>query len=198
WHGFDYSANARLATGLNVQGGASTGRGVRDTCELWQARPELQQIIPALSNTGTPQRVDACDVTEPWMTTFRGLASYRLPKVDVLVSSVFRSARTVASGDVGSNGTSLAANYQLPNACAATSPGCPSIQTFLGRLPSGGLATGLTTLNIVRAGTLYPPERQNQLDLRFAKIVRVGHTRYDAGIDLYNVFNANTATAFQS
>ena len=79
-----------------------------------------------------------------------------------------------------------------------TSPGCPSIQTYLGRLPSGGLATQLTTLNIVRPGTLYPTERQNQLDLRFAKIVHVSHTRYDVGIDLYNVFNANTATAFQS
>jgi hypothetical protein len=188
WHGFDYSANVRMMNGVTLQGGASTGRGVRNTCELWTARPDLQQIIPALSNTGTPQRTDACDVTEPWMTTFRGLASYRIPKADVLVSSIFRSARTVASGDVGSNGVSLAGNYQVPNTF---------IQQYLGRLPAGGLATGTTTLNVVVPGALYPLDRQNQLDLRFAKILRVGHGRYDVGVDLYNVFNANTATAYQ-
>jgi hypothetical protein len=188
WHGFDYSANARMSSGLTLQGGASTGRGVRNTCELWAARPDLQQIIPALSTTGTPQRTDACDVTEPWMTTFRGLASYRLPKVDVLVSSIFRSVRTTASGDVASNGTALAANYQLPNS---------EIVKYLGRLPAGALATGTTTLNIVAPAALYPLERQNQMDLRVAKILRVGHSRYDLGLDIYNIFNANTGTAFQ-
>ena len=187
WHGFDYSANARLTNGLTLQGGGSTGRGVRDTCDLWNARPDLQVVIPALSTTGVPQRTDACAVTEPWITTVRGLASYRVPKIDVLVSSIFRSSRTVASGDVGSNGSSLSANYQVPNT---------TIQRYLGRLPAGGLSTGITTLNVVLPGVLYPLDRQNQLDLRFAKIVRFGHTRYDLGVDLYNVFNANSGTAF--
>jgi hypothetical protein len=188
WHGFDYSANARLVTGLTVQGGASTGRGVRNTCELWAARPDLQQVIPALSTTGVPQRTDSCDVTEPWMTTVRGLASYQVPKVDVLISGIVRSARTTASGDVGSNGSPLAANYQLPNT---------EIQKYLGRLPAGALATGTTTLNILTPGALYPLERQTQVDVRLAKILRVGQARYDFGVDLYNLFNANTATAYQ-
>jgi len=108
--------------------------------------------------------------------------------VDVLVSTIFRSTRTVASGDVASNGNSLAANYQVPNLV---------LQQYLGRLPAGGLATGTTTLNLVLPGALYPSDRQNQLDFRFAKIVRFGHTRFDLGVDLYNVFNANTGTAFQ-
>jgi hypothetical protein len=188
WHGFDYSANARLKDGVTLQGGASTGRGVRNTCDLWAARPDLQVVIPALSTTATTQRTDSCDVTEPWMTTFRGLASYRLPKVDVLVSSIFRSVRTTASGDVGSNGNSLSANYQLPNTV---------VQQYLGRLPAGALANGTTTLNILSPAALYPLERQNQMDLRFAKILRFGHSRYDLGVDLYNLFNANTGTAFQ-
>jgi hypothetical protein len=188
WHGFDYSSNVRMTNGVTLQLGASTGRGVRNTCELWAARPDLQVVIPALSTTATTQRTDSCDVTEPWMTTFRGLASYRIPKVDVLVSSIFRSARTVASGDVGSNGTSLSANYQVPNTV---------IQQYLGRLPAGQLATGTTTLNIATPAAVYPPERQNQLDFRFAKILRIAKTRYDVGVDLYNVFNANTGTAFQ-
>jgi hypothetical protein len=185
WHGVDYSATARLTSGVTLQGGGSTGRGVRDTCELWNVRPDLQQVIPALSTTGTPQRSDACDVTEPWITTWRGLASYRLPKADVLVSTIVRSTLTTASGTMGSNGSSVSANYQLPNTV---------LQQYLGRLPAGALATGTTTLNLLRPADLYPPDRQTQLDLRFAKILKVRTMRYDLGVDLYNVFNANTAT----
>jgi len=185
WHGADYSATARLTSGVTLQGGGSTGRGVRDTCELWNVRPDLQQVIPALSTTPTPQRSDACDVTEPWITTWRGLASYRLPKADVLVSAIVRSTLTTASGTMGSNGSSVSANYQLPNTV---------LQQYLGRLPAGALATGTTTLNLLRPADLYPPDRQTQLDLRFAKIVKVRTMRYDLGVDLYNVFNANAAT----
>ena len=33
----------------------------------------------------------ACNATEPWLTSVRGLGSYTVPKVDVLVSAIFRS-----------------------------------------------------------------------------------------------------------
>jgi Carboxypeptidase regulatory-like domain len=181
WHGMDYTATARLGRGLTVQGGGSTGRGVRDTCALWQARPEL-----AVSGS-TAQRLDACAVTEPWLTSVRGLASYRLPKVDVLLSATLRSTRTNASGDVASNGSALAANYQLPNTV---------VQQYLGRLPAGQLATGTTTVNLLPAASLYPLERQTQVDMRFAKTLKLGRTRYDVGVDLYNLLNANAATAY--
>ena len=36
----------------------------------------------------------------------------------------------------------------------------------------------------------------NSIDFRFAKILRFGGTRTNVGLDLYNVFNANTGTAF--
>jgi hypothetical protein len=32
--------------------------------------------------------------------------------------------------------------------------------------------------------------------MRFAKILRFGRTRSDVAIDLYNLFNTNTATAY--
>ncbi len=62
WHGVNVSLNARLSNGLTFQGGTSTGRGVRDTCE-------------------TVVKIDSpdprgCHVTEPVMTSFRGLAAY--------------------------------------------------------------------------------------------------------------------------
>src|SRR5207249_10794768 len=34
WHGVDFTATARLASGITVQGGTSTGRAVRNNCEV--------------------------------------------------------------------------------------------------------------------------------------------------------------------
>jgi hypothetical protein len=177
WHGVDYQATARLSGGITLQGGGSTGRGVRNTCELWRARPQLQG-----SN-----RAEACDVTEPWLTTVRGLASYTLPRIDVLVSLIGRSNVTNASGDTASSGSSVDANYRMPNSY---------VQTLLGRLPAGALASGFTTVNLLTPDMLYPLERRTQIDMRFAKILRFGRSRYDLGVDLYNVFNANTALSY--
>jgi hypothetical protein len=50
-------------------------------------------------------------------------------------------------------------------------------------------------VNTVAPGALYG-ERLNQLDLRFAKVIRYGRTRTNVGIDLYNAPNANPVTAY--
>jgi len=188
WHGVDFTATARLSSGLNLQGGTSTGRAVRDNCAVTQALPEL---------LGTA-RVDSCDVTEKWSTSFRGLASYTIPKVDLLVSASFRSLEVAGGGAVATSGLSLAANYVVPNTCTATSAaGCYSIQQALGRLPANALATGTTTVNLLNPGQLYATERTNLVDMRFAKVLRFGGRRIDAGVDLYNLFNSNVTTAYQ-
>jgi hypothetical protein len=182
WHGVDFTATARLAFGLNLQGGTSTGRGVRDTCDLVRALPELL----GTGVVGT-SRVDSCDVTENWATTFRGLASYTVPKIDVLVSASMRSLVT-APGGSASNGLSLAANYQVPNTV---------IQQSLGRLPANASAAQLTTVNLLNPGQLYSLERTNLVDMRFAKIFRFAGRRTDVGMDLYNLFNSNVTSAYQ-
>jgi hypothetical protein len=189
WHGVTASATARLAWGLTVQGGTTTGRGVRDRCDTAAALPE-EFLVAA----GSPiARIDTCKVTEPWLTSVRGLANYTVPWVDVLVSANFRSLNPANAlpGLVGSvsatNGASLNANTSVPNTV---------IQASLGRLPGTGLANGVTTINLLRQGELYPSERVNQLDMRVAKILRFGRHRADVGIDVYNVFNSSDTTAF--
>jgi hypothetical protein len=178
WHGVDFTATARLQNGVMVQGGTSTGRGVRDNCTVTGALPEL---------LGTA-RVDSCAVTEKWSTSFRGLASYTVPKIDVLVSASMRSLETTPGGGVATNGLSLAANYVVPNTV---------IQQSLGRLPANALATGTTTVNLLKPGDLYTLARINIVDMRFAKILRFAGKRTDVGIDLYNLFNSNVTTAYQ-
>ena len=111
-----------------------------------------------------------------------------IPKVDVQISGTIRSTITSAGGDNASNGTSLNGNYQLPNTV---------VQQYLGGLPAGGTAAQTTTVNIVIPGTLDSLlDRRTQLDMRFAKIFRFGSRRLNAGVDLYNLMNANTATSF--
>ncbi len=178
WHGVDFNATARLANGLTVQAGTSTGRAVRDFCNATQALPEL---------LGTA-RVDSCDITEKWATSFRGLASYTVPKIGVLVSASMRSLETTPGGGVATNGLSLAANYVVPNTI---------IQQSLGRLPANALATGTTTVNLLNPGELYTLQRISLVDIRFAKILRLMERRMDIGVDLYNLFNSNVTTSYQ-
>ena len=172
---------ARLHAGLQLQGGTTTGRGVVKTWALYAALPEA-----IVGN----QPISSCDVTEPFLTTFRALASYVVPKIDVLVSANMRSvpAANLGAGSVSaSNGVSRAANWNLPNTV---------VQQTLGRLPANAFATGTTTVNLLRQGQLYGP-RVNQFDMRFAKVIRFAGRRADVGIDLYNIFNTSDPTAFQ-
>ena len=186
WHGVDVTLNARLQNGITFTGGTSTGRGVRDNCDIVNALPETLFVF------GAYQRQDGCDFAEDWITTFRGSAAYTIPTIDVLLSAIVRFQNTApgffTTGDVapGSNGNSLAANYLIPNT---------TIQQLAGRLPPGAFATGNTTVNLVRTGEVFPRQVRT-VDLRVGKILRFGRTRSDIAIDLYNLFNTNEATAY--
>ena len=129
----------------------------------------------------------ACDFTEPWLTTFRGLATYTVPKIDVLVSAIVRLQPNAQPGaDVGTSGGSRDANLQM----TAT-----QFLAFTGRPLRPGVST--ETVNLLRQGDLYG-ERVNNFDMRFAKILRFGRTRTNVGIDLYNMFNSNTPTTYEA
>ena len=181
WEGIDFSVNARMRSGLVLQGGFSTGAGHRDQCEVTAKVPELL----ALNFPFTTQQISSCKYDEPWLATYRGLATYTIPKIDVLISATGRSTPNVqpdAGGVlVGTNGASLAANFNASS----------------GQLTGGALAPGIPFqgVNLVVQGQLYA-ERVNALDMRFGKILRFGGTRTNVALDLYNLFNANTGTAF--
>ena len=149
WHGIDLSFNARTRWGLNLQGGTSTGRGVGDTCDVYTSRfgrpmaPTLGTAAVPVIAVGTVDGVRACDRAEPWLTSVRGLGSYTVPKVDVLVSAIFRSQANAQPGaDPGTNGASRTATYRMNAAQFLAATGRP-------------LATGLATqdVNLVLPGT---------------------------------------------
>jgi hypothetical protein len=194
WHGVDVAVSARMRNGLSLQGGTSTGRGVGDTCDMYTERfgqpmaPTLGTIALPIANLGIIDGQKSCDIAEPWLTSVRGLAAYTVPKVDVLVSAIFRSQANAQPGmnDVGTNGASRTALYRMNAAQFLAATGRP-------------LAPGVATqdVNLVLPGAIYG-DRINVLDMRFAKVLRFGRTRTNVGLDVYNLFNTNTPTIYET
>jgi hypothetical protein len=96
-----------------------------------------------------------------------------VPKIDVLFAATFQSLP----------GPQVTANYVVSSA---------TIQSSLGRPLSGGAANA--TINVLAPGTQYG-ERLNQLDLRFAKPIRLGSTKTTVNFDFYNATNSNAVTS---
>ena len=119
WHGVDFTLNARLRQGLTLQFGTQTGRSSEDTCET--ARNDRR------NDPTTIKDLRNCRDVDPFQTTIRGLASYTIPKVDVLVSGTVRSQPAIER----------IATWAVPNTL---------IQSAIGRLPPGGVATGNTSV----------------------------------------------------
>jgi hypothetical protein len=187
WSGVDLNIAIRAARGLSFQGGTSTGQTVRDLCSVSSALPDALQPAQALAiGVSVPgftplngTQVGAapnqyCHLESGFLTQFRSLASYQVPKVDVEVSATMQSKP----------GAQLAANFNMPAA---------QVAQFLGRAPSGGVAN--VTINLVQPGTLYG-DRVNELDLRFSKIFRLAGTRIKATLDMYNALNAYPALTY--
>ena len=77
--------NVRGAHGFTFQGGTSTGKVTNDFCDIRDAVPE------ATVGFGTSLLLfPYCDQESPWQTSFRGLVTYTIPKIDVNLSSVFQ------------------------------------------------------------------------------------------------------------
>ena len=181
WHGVDVGVNARLRSGLTVQGGTSTGRRFRDNCAVRAALPETYswastaavQTTRVTTSTGALANPD-CRVVEPMQTSMRGLATYLVPKVDIQVSGTWRS----------DPGDELAANYVVTSAVAQPSLGRP-------------LSSGNVTVNLIPPGTLYG-DRRNNIDVRVAKVLRLAGIRAQVGVDVYNLMNTDAVTGFNN
>ena len=186
WHGVDFTVNARLREGLTLQFGTQTGRSSEDTCETARVYDAtvvgvgVPSMGQTLTNLATIKDLRNCRDVDPFQTTVRGLASYTIPKIDVLVAGTVRSQPALER----------VATWQVPNAV---------IQSIVGRLPPGGLATGNTNIEILDADhRLYADNRRTQIDMRFAKVFRFGQRRLDVGVDLGNLLNTNYATTYEN
>jgi hypothetical protein len=176
WDGVEFTVNARLRGGLTAQLGTSTGRGVVNTCET------ITKYAPTTAtNTGSAgPDPRGCNNVEPWQSTIRGLASYTISRIGVLVSATVRSQPP----------PQITANWQVPSSVVVAA---------LGHLPPGLTAAGTTTIALTdNEHRVYADGRRTQIDMRFAKILRFGRTRTDVGVDLNNLLNTNYPTQYNT
>jgi hypothetical protein len=80
WDGVDLNADVRMANGLRLQGGLSTGKTTTDNCDIVDDAPEL------LAGSSTA----FCHQQSPYLTQYKALASYTLP-YGVRVAGTFQS-----------------------------------------------------------------------------------------------------------
>jgi hypothetical protein len=160
------NVTARMRSGVMLQGGFNSGTTTSDYCDVRAAIPEWN-IAPPTITTQSPTN-PWCDTSTGWVTRLTALGSYTVPKIDVQVSGTFRS----------DPGGQLAANYTAPN----------SATVGLNR-PFAGLGGQTITVNLIEPGTLYG-QRVNQVDMRFAKVLRLKGTKTLVGFDVYNLSNS--------
>ncbi len=170
YNGVLFNLSARPANGLTFQGGVNSGVTVTDNCEV---RAQLPEALGAATNP-------YCHASTGFVTRYTGLGSYIIPKVDVQLSGTFRSDQ----------GAPLSANYAVLSAVIQSQGPQP-----LGRPLSNSSPNA--SINLLPPGTLYG-DRVNEIDVRFAKILRFGRTRTNVGIDIYNIVNSAAVLSYSN
>jgi hypothetical protein len=168
-----YGDFTQVANSVNVNVTARTRNGVVlqggvNAGVSTTDRCAVREVLPESAPTSP-----WCDTSSGWVTRVTALGSYTVPKIDVQVAGTLRSDQ----------GTQLAANYTVAPA-----------GTTLGRA-FAGLGSQTITVNLVEPGTLYG-DRVNQIDMRFAKVLRFRGTRATVGVDFYNIANSATPLTY--
>jgi hypothetical protein len=171
FNGVDVTFNVRNARGVTFSGGTSTGKVVNDFCDIRDAVPENYLLNPY------------CHQESPWLTSFRALVTYTIPRFDVQLSSVIQDKPNIGTEQIAS----LSANYTLTPADRAAA------EAQMGR----PLTTpGNITVNVLSPGQFYGP-RVRQWDLAAKKIFRINDgPRLTLGLDVYNLTNSNVTLGF--
>ncbi len=102
WNGVALTANARLQSGVVIQGGVDMGALTLDTCEIRAALPETAPLNPY------------CHTSQP-QAQLKLLGSYTIPRIELQVSGTFQNIP----------GPEIAANFTATSAIIAPSLGRP-------------------------------------------------------------------------
>ena len=175
WDGFDLSVDARLRNGLFLQGGVSSGKDMYDYCDIVDDVPEA-------------------------LTHWRGAGDHTSP----LAPAARHTCGVLPPGDavpdaVEGAGVVHAAVVRHPRVGHVPEPVRPADrcdQHLQQRKPDDDddagrpFTPGQATVNLYEPVSKYG-DRLNQIDLRFTKIVNLGHGRLDLNVDFYNAFNSD-------
>jgi hypothetical protein len=168
FNGFDLTLQARFGDGGILSGGFSTGRTVTDTCETVPDSPDRN--FCRVVNPFAGQNQFKLSGAYPLKWDFQVSATYQdLPGIPIQASYVVANNLIVPT-----LGRNLAA-------CGATISTAP--------------CNANATINqIIEPNTIFD-DRIRQFDFRISRAFRVGRASFDAWLDAFNAFNANTVLA---
>jgi hypothetical protein len=172
YNGMLLNVSARLGRGLTFQGGINSGKTVQDNCAVRAQVPEL--TIGAGTSPAVSPNNPFCHSDPGFVTKMTALGSYTVPKIDVLVSGTLRSDQ----------GAPLSATWNAPVALISAALGRPA-----------AVVGNTVGINLVAPGQVWG-DRVNALDLRLAKIVRLGRFRNTIGLDIINATNSDAILTY--
>jgi Carboxypeptidase regulatory-like domain len=162
-----FGKQTEIYTGIDVLMNARLPRGATLQGGFNTGRVETNSCFVVDS----PQALRYCNIKPPFFQPqFKFFGAQPLPRGFQLAGS-FQTAA----------GPEITASY------AATSA---QIQPSLGRPLAAG-ANGTVTIPLIQPGTQYG-ERLYQVDARLTKFFKIGRTRIQGNLDLYNALNSNT------
>ncbi len=171
YNGVLINLSARAANGLTFQGGINTGRTVVNYCDV---RAQLPELSVGFFGSVVGQTNPYCENDPGFITKVTGLASYNVPKIDVVVAATVRSDQ----------GAPLRATWQAPVALVSAALGRPAT-----------VAGTTVPIDLVAPGEVWG-DRVNEVNVRVAKIVRFGRTRTHVGIDVFNLLNSDAVLTY--
>jgi hypothetical protein len=194
YNGVDATLTARFAQRGQFSGGLSIGRTVTDACALAAKVPEAlfgadtavngaNTGLAALTTgvAGSWTSMTACKVTPPWSsgTQVKFLVVYPLPW-DLQFSAIYQNFP----------GVPATATYAVNNAIVSPSLGRNIASCGANCVP----ASSYGNIELISPGVAFE-DRQQQVDLRFARLFTVGRARLRPSVDLSNLLNAGAIYA---
>jgi Carboxypeptidase regulatory-like domain/TonB-dependent Receptor Plug Domain len=167
----NYGDQREIYNGVDLSANARLPRGIVISGGTSTGRTETSACFVIDS----PQQLLYCDVKPPFQTQLKGFIVYPLPWGGVQTSAAFQSIP----------GPQITASYTATNAQIA-----PSLGRNLASCGTAAVCNGTATVPLIAPGTMYG-ERLNQLDFRLSKTVKVGRSRIQGMLDVFNVFNAS-------
>jgi len=178
FNGVDMSMRARFGRGGLLNGGVSLGKTKVNNC--------LVVDYPGGTLTGEFAGLGSLGGATPALLS-KDLCRYENPQHQVKAAVAYPLPWGVQASAVWQNlpGVNRLLNYAATNAEIA-----PSLGRNLGACGTSVTCNATIALDLIAPNSLREP-RQNQVDIRVSKVVRLGMVRVQPKIDIYNLFNAN-------
>ena len=161
FNGGDVTVNWRFGRGGILAGGVSLGQTVTDLCFVVDSPQQLYQCRNAPPLAAGAQLKLSGVYTLPW---------------EIRASATYQNIASIP----------LTASYVASNAQIR-----PTLERDLGACRPGLVCTATTLVELMENNSVYREGRNNQINMRFTRVFRIGLFRIEPQVDVFNLLNSN-------